>query len=192
MIYIVVKKDKELSESDSQLLNRLMGALDIKEYKVINIKFFRLEDKNSFHICMGESAYHAAKQFVSQQDKLVKVSDVEQLYDLPRNNKSREETYNTLKNLNFFIKLDNKFNPNTILSSLNSTNLINLKDELLSNNITGFTALDIQGKKIRIHLDKKDISEEDINISIEELITLKLISEVFNINNSIVINKKEK
>jgi len=193
MIYLVVKTD-QVSELDKQLINRLMTAVDITEYEIINIRFFRLKDKNSFHICLGDEVYKSTKLFVEKLDKLIRVSSLSDLYDLPQNEKSRAETYHQLKNLNKYINIinnNNQINPN-ILTSINSINLNTLKQELINNNITGFTALDNQGKKVRVHLNKQDLVNEDINISIEELITLKLIQEVFDINNPIIVNKGEK
>lgn len=193
MIYIVTKVD-DISEFDEALISRLMLAVEIDKYEIINIKFFRLKDKNSFHICLGEAAYQATKLFVEKLDKLIKVSDLNKLYDTEANEKSRAETYHLLKNLNQHIKLisiNTSVNP-VILTNISSINLNNLKQELINNNISGFTVLDSMGKKIRIHLNQSDLIKEDINISIEELVTLKLIHEVFNTDSSIIINKGEK
>jgi hypothetical protein len=192
MIYLVCKVDN-LTEQNKQLLERLMKLVDITKYELINIKFYRLKEKDKFHICLGEAAYQSTKQFVGNLDKLVKISDVHELIDITRNQKSREDSYNTLKNLNQFIKLRSNYqvNPN-ILENISSLSFIDIKQDLINQNITGFTALDFKGNKVRIIVSEQDTVKEDINISIEELINLKLIHEVFETTSPIIVTKEKK
>lgn len=200
MVYVVIKKDLAIIQADEQLIARLMDAVEIPEYKIINLKHYRLIDKNGFHICLGIDAYNGANVFVTDKSKLIKVSEIEQLHPLPKNSDHRAKTYYDLKELSQYIKLlSNKdkntkqeINPSQVLTNLNALELNYLKEELLDNKITGFTALNTDGKKVRIHIDQADTVREDINITFQELIAAKLISELLNNNNPIIISKKEK
>jgi hypothetical protein len=195
MIYLIVKTN-ELIKQDLDLISRLMSAVEIKEYEIINIKFNRLKDKNSLHICFG----HDAKLFVAGKynvslEKVIEINDLKALYDTPENTTSRLNTYNILRELNTHIEtINNKQEilAKNILPEYKPEDLKLLKQDLINKNISSFISLDNQGNKIRINLDNTKQEKDCINISIDELLALKLINEVFHIDNQIEIVKKEK
>jgi hypothetical protein len=191
---VVIKLDN-VTEADTALITRLMEAVEITDYKLINIKYYRLSSNNSFCICMGKAALAASKALYSKE-KIIEIPELKALYDIPINSKDRATAYHLLKDLHKYIDIQSTLLSERLsekqLPNLDSKSLLKIKEDLLIEGVLGFSAINQDGKVIRIRIDESDNVTEDINIHISELIALKLVHEVFQIKEPVIINRKEK
>src|SRR5579863_109163 len=194
-IAVIIKQDN-VSNEDIALIKRLMTAVNLEDYNLLNIKYYRIETDYSFYICLGADAARAATMVDGKQDKILKIPALQYLHDKQGNETFRAAAYHTLKDLHKFIYLKDKISSDKLsnkqLPDLDIKQLTNIQKDLLSEGVLGFSAINQEGKTVRIRVDESDNTTADINIHISELIALKMIGEIFHVQQPIIIHRKEK
>lgn len=194
-IAVIIKQDN-VDQEDIKLINRIMSSVDLPSYVLVNIKYYRIESRFTFFICLGPDASRAAAMAGGKQDKIVKIPPLQQLHNKIGNEVYRATAYHLLKDLHKFIGLKDKISSDKLsdiqLPDLNEKQLLKIKDDLLSEGVLGFSAINQEGKTVRIRVDESDNTVADINIHISELIALKMIGDVFKIKEPIIIHRSNK
>ncbi len=174
MIQVLVKQDK-LTTQDEELINRILKIININNYKVINLKYFRVEINNSFFIIFGEDI-----KVDLDKTKLVILPKLINLYDTPKNINFRQETYNKLINLSSYIKL---IDTNQLKFDIKNIPDYSINDLLiLSKNFNDnkINILDKNGNELVVVFSGEINSANQIKFS--ELVAINLAKNVFSIS----------
>lgn len=194
-ISVVVKVD-DLSQLHKDLIDRIMNAVELPDYTVTNIKYYRLDKATQVCVAFGNQAASAIKLQI-EPSKLIELPPLDQLFNKPENERTRAKAYHSLKDLSHYVKLVTVQTSSQTLSPdqlppFTAAELISIKKDLIDKNISGFSAINQEGRTVRIKVDDSDNGDEDINIHISELITLRMAIEIFNLKEISIIVKESK
>ncbi len=170
---IVLVKQEKLEEDDKQLIRSVLDVANIKDYEVVNLKYYRIpQDKDIKFITFGPVGD------IPVEKKICALPHVNQLFYGPNgeNEQYRERAYTLLKALASQQEVAKIVEPiNAVdLPDFTEEQLLSLEKALSSKGIKAFTGLNKQGKSIRIRLDATDTEEADIVINLHELLAIKL------------------
>ncbi len=162
----VYVRHHSITQQDRDLIQKILGSVNIVDYEIINTLYYNEPENKELCISFG----------IRLSPPCLNLPALSKLIDIPSNEISRLDCWNKLKALQSHQAIEKQIDP---LPTWDARKVLGL--EKFSTGNLGVTLLE-NNKSIRVSFSPDDKVKEDINISFQQLLTIKLITELFKEN----------
>lgn len=174
IVHILVSS---LSQDEKDLVGRMMNVIGPKNWDITNILNYEVPNNTSgkdIYLCFGKRAVRS----IVKDYEILEFPEIRNLLPLPENNDTRQEVFAKLKALQTHLA-EVELIQHKELPKLSSNDLIQIYKKSTADK-PGITLICNNGKSLRVSFTDEDKVKENINITFQELLAIKLGMEIFN------------